>query len=1052
MFLLYFIFFLSGASGLVYEVIWVRLTGLVFGNTAHAIATVLGAFMAGLAFGSWTLGRQADRLRNPLRAYGILEIGIGLSAAMVPLAFQVLISFYRALAPSVASAPAAAAAVRFVTSFTILLIPTFMMGGTLPMLTRFFTQRVEDVERKVGLLYALNTFGAALGTILAALYFVPTLGNRATTILIASVNLLIGILAIWLSGRNWKASGTEASAETEMLPEAVPANPLTPRLILLTLAISGFVSMNYEVAWTRALSALMGSSTYAFSVMLVTFLVGIALGSSYISRRRPAASIRLLGLVQLGIAGGGILFLLGYVVAPYILLALIRALLYSFPIVITIQFIMSALLMIFATLFMGATFPIASQLYAKQVSALGRTVGNIYSINTIGAILGSLTSGFLLLPLIGTERTILVGLFFSSAVALLLLSEPSAAKQGGAAKWCALVLLIVATVSMRGGFFWHPDMMDRGVLIYAHQFDVRPELKVSEHYEDTDVVFFKEGNNATISVRKGENYVGLRTNGKVDASNRDDMMTQLSVAYLAGFFHPAPQNAMIIGYGSGVTVGAATTIPELQDIDCIEIEPAVVQAAPQFDIINRKSYKNPKVHLTFDDARNYMNSTQKKYDLIISEPSNPWIAGVASLFTAEFYDRAAEVLKPDGVFVQWVQLYELDPADLRMILREVQRKFPEVSVWNTGIGDLILIGTRTPQHLDMGRVGRIVRNDASIMNDFREYLKVPVPEGILAYYVISTEEVQRLATNASRNTDDRPLLEFHAPRQLFSDTRDLNVDLLYQVKGGLIPPGVEIPDPELTYGAMVQPLLNMKRENLANQAMAMLSQVERRNPASLHLAIARLNLDSGNLSSAEDALKKASESQKPSDPLFAETEELWGIFYRKSGGIPEAIQHFTNAATTDPNRSLAFKQLAEIYAQKQTWDDAAHWMERYIAMKPREIGESWAFLGDYRLAGNHPDIALDALQTSITLDPYTYWARWRMARLFEERKQTDDAIEQYEFLVKYAFDRDPEVYLRLGKIYQGAGRKKEAQRVMAKGRRIFATNAEIYRLYEDVFE
>jgi spermidine synthase len=1052
MFLLYVIFFLSGASGLVYEVIWVRLTGLVFGNTAHAIAIVLGAFMAGLALGSWKLGQRADRLERPLRAYGFLEVGIGISATLVPIAFHGLDGFYRTIAPALESSPATAAGIRFISSFVILLVPTFLMGGTLPMLTRFFTQRIEDVEQKVGLLYALNTFGAALGTILAALYFIPALGNRMTTILIAAGNLTIGLLAIWLSGR---AAGQQVGKEPAFESAAAGESPMTPlgvRLVLLTLAVSGFVSMNYEVAWTRALAALMGSSTYAFSVMLVTFLVGIALGSSYVSRRRPAVSIRLLGLVQLGIAAGGILFLVGYIVAPYILLALVRALLYSFPVVITIQFIMCALLMILATLFMGATFPIASQLYSRQLRLPGRSVGNIYSVNTIGAIFGSLASGFILLRLIGTERTILVGLFLSSAIALLLLSEPSNAKSNRPAKGCALALLIVATLSMRGGFFWRPDMLDRGVLIYAHQFDMRPELKVSEHYEDTDVVFFKEGNNATISVRKGEDYIGLRTNGKVDASNRDDMMTQLSVAYLAGFSHPSPKSAMVIGYGSGVTVGAATAIPELQEIDCIEIEPTVVQAGPLFDSVNRKSYQNPKVHFIFQDARNYMNVTRKQYDLIISEPSNPWIAGVASLFTAEFYERAAEVLKPDGVFVQWVQLYELAPEDLRMILGEVQRRFPELSVWNTNVGDLVLVGTRQPQHFDLGRLRRIVQSDPAIANDFREYLKLPVPEGILAYYVMSSEEVRHLAANAARNTDDRPLLEFHAPRQLFEDTRDLNVELLYQNKDGLIPPGAEMPDPETTYGAMIAPFLTMKRPNLANQAMATLGQVERRNPSSLHLAIAQLDLDSGNLASAEDALTKASSTQTVEDPLYADTEELWGIYYRKSGAPLEGVRHFMNAVSADPNRPVSLKQLAEICAQNQTWDEAAQWMERYIAQKPRDSAESWAMLGDYRLAGNHPEIALEALETSLRLDPYTYTARWRMARLFEDRKQSETAIEQYEFLVKYAFDRDPEVYLRLAKLYQAEGRRKDAQRVMAKGRRIFATNAEIYRLYEDVYD
>src|SRR5262249_18003934 len=232
--------------------------------------------------------------------------------------------------------------------------------------------------------------------------------------------------------------------------------------------------------------------------MLVTFLIGIALGSSVISRRKPVATLRLLGFLQLGVAFGGIVFLVGYLAAPYTLLSLIRAFHYSFTAILTIQFILCAGLMILATLSMGATFPIASQLYSSKFTILGRSIGNIYSVNTVGAIIGSLAAGFALMPLIGTERTILAGLFFNGAMALLLLTE---AKTSRLAQALATVLLLIATVSMRGGVFWKPDVMDRGILIYSKALDARPELTISEHYEDTDVVYFKEGNNATISVR-----------------------------------------------------------------------------------------------------------------------------------------------------------------------------------------------------------------------------------------------------------------------------------------------------------------------------------------------------------------------------------------------------------------------------------------------------------------------------------------------------------------------------------------------------------------------
>ena len=1051
--ILYVIFFLSGATGLVYEVIWVRLTGLIFGNTSQAISTVLGAFMAGLALGSWKLGQKADRTDNPLRMYGLLEIGIGLSAALVPLIFRALDTVYWAVAPSVSSVPGGALFVRFATSFAVLLTPTFLMGGTLPVLTRFFTGDVEEVENKVGVLYALNTFGAAAGTMAAALVFIPGIGNTRTTLTIAAVNVAIGLCAVWM------AEGRQISTESETLTRQRAdlasldgrerqVHPTSVGLVLLTLAVSGFVAMMYEVSWTRALSAMIGSSTYAFSIMLVTFLGGIALGSSIVGRRKPAPTLRLLGLLQLGVAIGGIVFLVGYLAAPYVLIALIRAFYYSFPAILTIQFVLSAALMVFATLCMGATFPVASQLYSSKVTVLGRSIGNIFSVNTLGAIAGSLFAGFLLIPIIGTERTILAGLFFNAAMALLLLAE---AKTSRIAQSVGVILLIGATLGMRGGVFWKPEIMDRGVLIYSHAFESRPELTISEHYDDTDVVYFKEGNNATISVRKGENYVALRTNGKVDASNRDDMITQLAVGWLPVFYHPNPESALVIGYGSGVTVGAVAAVKEVADIDCIEIEPAVFGAAPWFSEINRKSYESPKLHIIFNDARNYMNVTRKQYDVIISEPSNPWIAGVASLFTTEFYDRVAEVLKPDGIFAQWIQLYELDPQDLRMILYEVQRKFPEVSVWVTD-SDLIIIGSRQPPKLDTERLVAAVKSDPGMMHDFRNFLHSEKPQGLLAYYVMSTEAVRKFAAKARRNTDDHPLLEFHAPRQLFSDTRDLNIDLLYQAKDGLMPYGAEVSDPESAYYGMIEPFLHFKRSNLANQSMALLAQVSRKDEASLQLAIAKLNMDSGNLDRAADALREADSLMKPGSPLLAEKEELWGILNDSLGESESAKQHYESAAKTDPMRPLPLRKLAEMAAKDQSWTEAADWMQQFVATRPTSLGHFWAMLGDYRLAAEQLDDGIRALETALTVDPYVYWGHYRMARVFEQKKDMESAAKEYEYLVKYAFDRDADVYLKLGNIYKDAGRRRDALRVLAKGTRILSTNAGIYRLYREVQE
>ena len=1050
---MYLIFFLSGATGLVYEVIWVRLTGLVFGNTSHAISVVLGAFMAGLALGSWVLGRKVDSVPSALRMYGFLEIGIGLSAAAVPWVFGSLDTVYWALAPSLEAIPGGNGFLRFSSSFLILLIPTFLMGGTLPVLARFFTDTVQEVQQRVGVLYALNTFGAAFGTLMAALYFIPQLGNTRSTLLIAVLNLAIGAFAILLDRRLTVASGAPVQTELphiDPVEVSKPSDARTDRLVLLTLAASGFVSMIYEVSWTRALTAMIGSSTYAFSIMLVTFLVGIALGSSFAVRLRTSAGLRLLGLTQLGIAAGSLFFLIGYLAAPYALVALVRALSYSFPAVLASQFLLCAALMIFATLCMGAALPVGSQIYSNRLTLLGRSIGNVYSVNTLGAIAGSLAAGFILLPLLGTERAILAGLFVNSAVAALVLAA-SPRGRWDFAKFGALAMLVVAAMSMRGGLFWSPDSLDKGILVYARTFEARPELTIDEHYRDTDVVYFKEGNNATISVRRGEDYVGLRTNGKVDASNKADMLTQLMIGYLPILYHPSPRSTMIVGYGGGVTVGAASAFKEVEEIDCLEIEPAVLGAAPHFAEFNRKSYENPKVHIRFDDARNYMNVTRKQYDVIISEPSNPWIAGVASLFTAEFYERAAQVLKPDGVFAQWIQLYELDPEDLRMILHEFQEKFPHVSVWVCE-GDLIVIGTRQPQSLNLPRWVKLASEDPRLARELQDYFKMGMPEGILAHYVMSTDQVRKFAETSRRNTDDHPRLEFNAPRQLFRETRLLNVSLLYENKDGLVPEGAELGDLERAYSGMVEPFLDMERPNLASQAMGVLAQTPRRDDASLHLAIAQISFSRSDLVSAESELKTARAAVKPGSGLIAAIEELQGLVSQRLGNEDSAIAHFMASVAAEPRRQLPLRRLAEIYSAREDWVHGARWMKEYVATEPLALGHQYGTLGDYYLAAEDPSNAIDALRAGIEKDGYTFWVHFRLARMFEENKQNADAIRHYEIAARYGFDRSPEIYTRLSGIYRAEGRLRDARDLIEQGRRIYPTNLEIYRLYRELHE
>jgi spermidine synthase len=442
-----------------------------------------------------------------------------------------------------------------------------------------------------------------------------------------------------------------------------------------------------------------------------------------------------------------------------------------------------------------------------------------------------------------------------------------------------------------------------------------------------------------------------------------------------------------------------------------------------------------------------MNVTSKQDDVIISEPSNPWVAGVASLFTSDFYERVAQVLKPDGVFAQWVQLYELDPEDLRMILYEVHEKFPEMSAWVTG-GDLILIATRQPQHLKIDRLAALGGNPR-VVADLRDYMKTSKPEGLLAYYIASTKALSQLAVTNRRNSDDHPTLEFHAPRQLFVPTRDLNNAVLYAIKDSLIPFGAESSNLESVYAAMVEPFLEMERENLARKVVDKLQEIERKDDTLLNLARARIGLNADLLSDAREALQKASKTAGQTGPVAAETEELWGLLNEKEGDMIEASRHFTLATTADSTRPTPLRKLAEAAAARKNWDEAAVRMEQYLATNPKNPSLHWAALGEYLMASMKPDKALKAMQRAKDLDRYSYWARFRFARLYEDQKKTAEAIAEYEFLARYAFDRDPDVYLRLARLYIAAGRMSDARALLKTGMRIFPADVDIYHLYRD---
>ena len=741
-------FFLSGATGLVYEVLWIRMLGLVFGHTVFAVTTVLTAFMAGLGLGSWIFGRLADRQTRPLRLYGVLEIGVGLFCLLVPVLLPWVEAAYRALARGLGLSFFTFSLAQFALILVLFLPPTTLMGATLPILSRVFATEARTLGRRVGFLYALNTLGAMVGTGLAGYLLLPALGMRATLFLAAAVNITVGALIV-LADRHVAAA---APAEAPVAPTADTAEVEPPSaaatLTAAALAVAGAASMVYEVAWTRALSLAIGSSTYAFTAMLLAFLLGLALGSALFSRlfgaRRlgPAA----FGLLQLGagLAALGILPLFERL-PDLVVRALAVSLAPGFVLLVEVALAVAAMLV--PTLLIGAGFPCAVQVVARGPARVGGDVGRLYALNTLGAIVGTVVAGFALVPIIGAQGAVKVAIGLNLALGLVLV----VAGRRTVPQWqwlgaLALALVIVAgLVRVRA---WNPVMMAAGASVYARQYQrFAGQGGLAQATADSQLLFYRDGLTATVSVHREGPTTSLRVNGKTDASNGVDMHMQLMLGHLPLLLHPDARGVLVIGLGSGVTVGAVAAHP-VERVDVVEIEPAVVEAAAFFERENRAVLRDRRVHLAIGDARNVLVAADRRWDVIVSEPSNPWIGGVATLFSEEFYALARSRLTPGGVMVQWVDGYAIRPEDFKMIVRTFRTAFPATTVWHAhGVADFVLVGSAEPRPLDLARVQAAWEASPALREDFGR-LGFRAPSAFLADFLLAEPDTARLTLGA----------------------------------------------------------------------------------------------------------------------------------------------------------------------------------------------------------------------------------------------------------------------------------------------------------------
>ncbi len=767
----------SGFCALVYQTAWLRMFRLIFGASTAASAAVLAIFMAGLGFGGLLLGRRADRHRSPLGLYAGLEAGIAVTAGLSPFLLLAVEWLYVAMGGSARLGLAGSSVVRLLLSMVVLGLPTFLMGGTLPAVARAVERRADFGRRTVGLLYAVNTLGAVLGALLTTFFALETLGIRKTIWIAALLNLLV-VLAARSLAREMPAETGDAAEDASPVPDVAHAAdaagepaPIGPFwLAPLAAALVGFAFLLMELVWYRMLGPLLGGSSYTFGLILAVALLGIGIGGllygAGASGRRPtmlsfASTCALEALlIALPFAWGD-----GVAVMAALLRPLAGA---GFLPLVGAWTAVTALVVLPPAIVAGYQFPLLIALLGSGRRRVGREVGVTYAANTLGAILGSIAGGFGLIPLLtapGVWRLVALLLLALAALAVAAGLRAGAPRRSAALPVAAGLLGLLFCTATGPTVFWRHTPIGAGrvrVSDWNGPNDVRNQEENMRHR----IVWQADGVESTVALDLGEEYAFI-VNGKSDGSALADAPTQVMSGLVGALVHPNPRRALVIGLGTGSTAGWLAKVPSMERVDVVELEPAIRHVARVCARINQDVLNNPKVHLVIGDGREFLLTSHDDYDLIFSEPSNPYRAGVASLFSQDFYKAVTQRLRPGGVFLQWLQGYELDSQVVRTAYATLGSVFPAVESWQVHRADLLLMASRQPIVHDLD----LVRSRVGV-EPYRSALPriwgVDGVEGFYSAYVATPSfgQAVRKAEGKAINTDDHPILEFGFAKNL----------------------------------------------------------------------------------------------------------------------------------------------------------------------------------------------------------------------------------------------------------------------------------------------
>ncbi|MFH1435780.1 MAG: hypothetical protein ABIJ56_08710 [Pseudomonadota bacterium] len=806
-------FFISGATGLIFENLWIRMLTLVFGSTTLAISSVLTSFMGGLALGSYFFGKKADEIKRPMRLYAVMEGAVGVWAILSLTAVQNLYPHLnRWLWATFQPEYISFSLLRFIFTILLILPPATLMGGTLPILSRMIvkTQReYSNVGSKAGWLYAFNTFGAIAGAAAGGFILMPGIGVVWTNTLAAFLNIFLIMALILLLEKRITGSFFAHRRDIDELEEAMkpgvkadtgpdeppapcaPPEPVGARgavAVLIAFGISGFASMNYQVIWSRAMSMIIGSSIYAFTITLAAFLCGIAIGSAVISAtigriRRPILWVAGVQM-WIAVAAVAIYFVMDHF--PYWFASMVTSVgIYHnhIGLIQLFMFITAFLATVPAALGMGATFPLTIRVCCGSLERVGTDIGKIYAVNTIGAIAGSFASAFILVPVFsrigygyGLQWSFLLSVALNIGAFVLVLSFARVRRtvRVAAAGLVPLALGVLVLATIAGRLYWDPARMTIG----PFRVSLADDILDKEAWGEPEIPFYFDGISTTVTVERWGKHISMKNNGKVEASNGDDMSTQIMVSAMPILIHPeagsGKLDALLVGWGSGVSASSALTFP-IRSLEVVELEKSVIDASRHFSDVTVFNFSmkefpflvHPRLKLIANDGRNYMSSGMKKYDVIISEPSNPWITGVSNLFTVDHFRIAGKNLKEGGIFCQWVQLYEMSPSSICSIFKSFALSFSYVAVFGAEprSTDTLMLGSMDPFRFSLKKAGGVMEEKA--VKELLLEAGIEQPQDLFSGIIFgSRDEVLTFCDYAVINTDDNAFIEFSAPKDL----------------------------------------------------------------------------------------------------------------------------------------------------------------------------------------------------------------------------------------------------------------------------------------------